>query len=1270
MLTNMTPKPGNAFKDAEKLYKMHHPEAKNNKFEQMQQKFAQSVSELKSSMENLFTGRRTLDTSNMERVSSDAINKLKGIGGRSLSAFNSLNGKIKLKGLTLMGILAFSGAPVKADQLQNNPELLVNAIPSIGQAYEANQKEWDVERLNPIGHENFSIETLEESLDINFKGQEGLKKQWSQKVYNLMQSQSNDISAVKITPQLRDGISAITQEVFGDNAEGMQKAQFQAMDQAMNKASDLVETEARQNAELKADQKANSESEITKKLGDLFGAFPSLHDAAKKTNLLSIKKDGNDAQIQNTLRDALYEAELINLQKAIDKHIISETDLQNAAVSKLAAINRSLGDQGFSTVSLERLQLSPTLRADLQRINTETYGQEASGMAERQKEALEYYAANFGRTNSESEGENTFKNGNQADLENQGGGGKSNQAESENKNSWKWPVIGLLGLAAVAGIGLGIKKLRNRGRQEEVKVSNRIDYQIQPELVDGFDKNDLAHIQAAINNQSTNDIQTRYTNDPKVLAEFVVFLSEAIDNEDKPRQPIPIHRDEVAFDNRWITTKINQFIEKHLAERKHILIEGLIAHYAQKGVNRDELMGVVEGNILSADSADLDAYFYKRGGKDINEEKLRVFEKQLIVDTEEEQSDDLENNEENQAEATEAQEQIQQLKESLLLSEKQDFAQFGLFINKDYRDRYLQELEDRINNYFDYELENIDDSVDQEGARQDIEFIKYRVIQDSVINLIRFGGEEQKSQMKQLFVSEVEQLIDLSEKLPEIQSAFEAYKDDTIVEGQYDNLKPLAFSLYLKKKEQSNEGTSNDFTLDDGALNLSPFNEADDLGEINPDETLGGVSGGSSERLDQIVITPEMFQATQEKFKSGYGVEIKNSNGQSAKMTYGEARELIKNSREITIGDLHGSALKLVEHLVMTNQVYLSPEDFEQFADIYVELQNESADFLYPDLPREDDPGYQDALDNVNSKRDSFIANHQSLMDIIDQMNFDVPDKKKLRLIGDVLYDRGVSDLVTMKLIAKMRESNEVQVLFSNHDSFSANMGLGSLMPLDYLSQLIARKVDPGLYKSMRTEYLSQLELFDYDVQNNDFFSHAFVPNFEDETRNTYIKALGMILGFDSLTPEELNIFRVASNNLLHEVIMAQDSYNPEQAWQNSSVLNEYVSRISQDQTILNQLKKCIEEINDNPSIRDVVVPYGNNEELARKGLAVVFTMLTWERGGTEENIVAGVGNIHGHQKQSSTKSMSLDGNIHKPGAYGKIDLVRFRGDHLPIHLV
>ncbi|MBT6294383.1 MAG: ankyrin repeat domain-containing protein, partial [Candidatus Magasanikbacteria bacterium] len=133
--------------------------------------------------------------------------------------------------------------------------------------------------------------------------------------------------------------------------------------------------------------------------------------------------------------------------------------------------------------------------------------------------------------------------------------------------------------------------------------------------------------------------------------------------------------------------------------------------------------------------------------------------------------------------------------------------------------------------------------------------------------------------------------------------------------------------------------------------------------------------------------------------------------------------KVLREAKEVTLGDAHGSALKILHGLVSAGFVESMPSDF------FV-LYKEMCEEVTPSLA-----GVKEGVQDFIAKRDE--SKLKRLIGMVGEIEFRKVEGRKFRLIGDVIMDRGLSDRVTFELLAKLREKigkENLVILNSNHD--------------------------------------------------------------------------------------------------------------------------------------------------------------------------------------------------------------------------------------------
>lgn len=116
---------------------------------------------------------------------------------------------------------------------------------------------------------------------------------------------------------------------------------------------------------------------------------------------------------------------------------------------------------------------------------------------------------------------------------------------------------------------------------------------------------------------------------------------------------------------------------------------------------------------------------------------------------------------------------------------------------------------------------------------------------------------------------------------------------------------------------------------------------------------------------------------------------------------------LVSNSSELTLGDLHANVVKLLYALVRHGFVEISKSDYELFVKLYTKDQKL--------IEKSELDEFKIVVERIKC-----LPNAQGAL---------------LRLIGDLLADRGSNDYYTLKLLQKLcAHKIKVEILLSNHD--------------------------------------------------------------------------------------------------------------------------------------------------------------------------------------------------------------------------------------------
>ena len=223
-----------------------------------------------------------------------------------------------------------------------------------------------------------------------------------------------------------------------------------------------------------------------------------------------------------------------------------------------------------------------------------------------------------------------------------------------------------------------------------------------------------------------------------------------------------------------------------------------------------------------------------------------------------------------------------------------------------------------------------------------------------------------------------------------------------------------------------------------------------------------------------------------------------------------------KNTKQITLGDLHSNAIKLIHTLTRHGICRIDPEDYQQLLSLY----------------QKENPTEADKTAFRNCLRTKIkITNTNTLV----------------RLIGDTMADRGKNDLYVLAILDLLHSKNvPVSTLLSNHDielmlayeaykktnasTLDTRDTIGiipeqkcSLKALSDSIGDVGKTCSPAIFKKLMDEtYLPSVKLIDYSLSNTTpthitLFTHAPIQLSSIEAA---AKALGA--AYDGTTPERL----------------------------------------------------------------------------------------------------------------------------------------------------
>lgn len=219
-----------------------------------------------------------------------------------------------------------------------------------------------------------------------------------------------------------------------------------------------------------------------------------------------------------------------------------------------------------------------------------------------------------------------------------------------------------------------------------------------------------------------------------------------------------------------------------------------------------------------------------------------------------------------------------------------------------------------------------------------------------------------------------------------------------------------------------------------------------------------------------------------------YKLSLRRMSGGLNQLNDQELLQQLTSSKRVTLGDLHGSFLKLVETLNNAKFVSISGDDMRIFTSVNLKLAK----------PLMHDP-FLKKPENIKLVEQSLTQ----LEPLIKKMNW-VDDSRQLVLIGDIVGDRGPLDIITLKVLKQLSKDkpDRIVTLFGNHDNAALdfiinpnNLDKIDTSPCDSLlsSNSFFTKTNRNKQELLDdyTWFLSRSKLAFYDKETQTLFSHA-----------------------------------------------------------------------------------------------------------------------------------------------------------------------------------
>jgi hypothetical protein len=156
-------------------------------------------------------------------------------------------------------------------------------------------------------------------------------------------------------------------------------------------------------------------------------------------------------------------------------------------------------------------------------------------------------------------------------------------------------------------------------------------------------------------------------------------------------------------------------------------------------------------------------------------------------------------------------------------------------------------------------------------------------------------------------------------------------------------------------------------------------------------------------------------------------------------------QELLTPGKVLTLGDMHGNALKFLYLLIRHGVLNISKDDYAELIKIY----NTPTPKFSPDFNNTKSKSYFELRDAVQTYQDNINKFNSILNAAAEKMD---PTKiGRLRLLGDLISDRGQNDYFTLRIIqclTKKKPGVIHEIILSNHD-YAAFLAVHNLLNPD-----------------------------------------------------------------------------------------------------------------------------------------------------------------------------------------------------------------------------
>ncbi|MBI2989796.1 MAG: hypothetical protein HYY51_01220 [Candidatus Magasanikbacteria bacterium] len=248
---------------------------------------------------------------------------------------------------------------------------------------------------------------------------------------------------------------------------------------------------------------------------------------------------------------------------------------------------------------------------------------------------------------------------------------------------------------------------------------------------------------------------------------------------------------------------------------------------------------------------------------------------------------------------------------------------------------------------------------------------------------------------------------------------------------------------------------------------------------------------------EQIRETYDIFKIESDLDIMGPGRRVKGSFKKAGTDDYQDPESHFEEAKLLAFGDMHGSALKVLESVILSKAASMPPEAAREFGDLYADMVEAARPVVLAtaDAPNEHSP-FETA-----EKKEEFKKKQDQALVLLDTLQWIAGEGKQLVFIGDMVSDRGLSDALTFKILSKLRANldSDIRVLASNHDlnvlfNWSGLGGIDTSGAEDeQISMFRATSLldDKAEFQLRYMDHVRSLSLIEYDRASGVFFAHG-----------------------------------------------------------------------------------------------------------------------------------------------------------------------------------